>query len=63
VLHKLTHAMTCKEATQLVSKMQDQPLSFGERVKLRLHLLVCAACSHFERQMQMLHAAMRKYRE
>jgi len=63
VFHKLTHGVTCKEATQLVSKMLDRPLSFGQRVRLRLHLLVCAACSRFERQMRMLRLAMRKYRE
>jgi hypothetical protein len=55
--------VTCKEATQLVSKMQDQRLSLGERLKLRLHLLICVACARFERQMRLLRVAMRKYRE
>jgi hypothetical protein len=63
VLHKLTHGMTCKEATRIVSQMQDRPLSFWERARLRLHLLVCAACSRFERQMRLLRLAMRRYRE
>ena len=63
MFHKLTHGVTCKEAAQLVSKMQDLPLSFGERFGLRLHLLICAGCSRFERQMRMLRLAMRKYRE
>ena len=63
VLHRLTHGVTCKEATQLVSKMQDQGLSLGERLRLRLHLLICAACARFERQMRLLRVAMRKYRE
>jgi hypothetical protein len=63
MLHRLTHGMTCKEATRFVSRMQDEPLSLWVRVRLRLHLLVCAACSRFERQMRLLRLAMRRYRE
>jgi hypothetical protein len=63
MLSKLTHLVTCREASRLLSRRLDRPLPFGERVKLRLHLLVCDACARFERQMALLRAAMRKYRE
>lgn len=63
MFHRLTHAMSCKEATRHISQMQDRPLSLRERVLLRLHLLVCVACSRFERQVRLLRMAMRKYRE
>jgi hypothetical protein len=61
--HRLTHLVSCSEATRLVSQRQDRPLPWGERVKLGLHLAVCSACSRFERQMKFMREAMRRYRE
>jgi hypothetical protein len=46
--------MTCKEASQLVSQSLDRRLSLSERLGLRLHLLVCDACTTFARQMRFL---------
>ncbi len=61
-LHRLTHMVTCREATRLLSQMQDVPLTGGERLRLRLHLAVCNACSRFARQLKFLRRAMRAYR-
>jgi len=63
VLHAITHALTCRDVTRLLSQGEDRALSFGERLELRVHLLVCRACSRFGRQMRLLRRAMRKYRE
>lgn len=63
MLHRLTHMLSCREVTRLVSRMQDSPATLAERIKLRLHLLACDACTNFVRQMRVLRAAMRAYRE
>jgi len=62
MFHRLTHLLSCKEATRLLSQAQDRPLGYAERVKLRLHLTACAACSRFSRQMTLLREAMSRYR-
>ena len=54
MLHRLTHMLSCKEATRLLSQAQDRRLSYGERIKLRLHLMACVACSRFSRQLAVL---------
>jgi hypothetical protein len=55
------HLITCREVTRLVSRLQERPASRSERVRLRLHLAVCEACSRFERQLALLREAMRRY--
>lgn len=52
--------LTCKQATALVSQGLDRRLSRWERLTLRLHLLVCDACSHFAKQSAFIRRAMRR---
>ncbi|MEO8304404.1 MAG: anti-sigma factor [Betaproteobacteria bacterium] len=59
----LGHVISCKDAARLVSHREDAALSFWQRLTLRLHLSVCAACTRFERQLRFLRTAMRKYGE
>lgn len=61
--HTLGHLISCKEASHLVSQMQDRSLTASERMKLKLHLAACKACSAFERQLRLMREAMRRYRE
>lgn len=61
-LHRLVHFVTCREASRMLSRMQDRPLSTGERIRLRLHLAICTACSRFAKQLRFLRTAMRSYR-
>lgn len=51
---------TCREVHRLVSEGMDRDLSLVERVRMRLHLMVCAACTRFNRQMDLLRRAMRQ---
>jgi Putative zinc-finger len=51
---------TCKEAHRLVSEGLDRDLSWFERLRLRLHLSICDACTNFKGQMTLLRQAMRK---
>jgi hypothetical protein len=43
--------------------MQDGNLPLGERARIRLHLLLCEACTGFARQVRFLRAALRNYRQ
>jgi hypothetical protein len=53
--------LSCKEATELMSQEQDRPLGLAERLGLRLHMLICSACSNYRRQMRVLRAACRRF--
>ena len=55
-------SFSCREISRLVSRLQDAPPSSWERVKLRLHLTFCDACTRFDAQMRVLREAMRRYR-
>jgi len=50
----------CKHAHRLLSERIDRPLNPFERLRLRLHLAVCDACSRFDRQLDLLGAAIRR---
>ncbi|MBV8048041.1 MAG: zf-HC2 domain-containing protein [Paludibacterium sp.] len=52
--------LTCQQASHLLSRQQDLPLAFGERLRLRLHLTVCDACSHFQGSLRFLRQAARR---
>lgn len=53
---------TCKEVTALVIAREDQTLPFRERLALRLHMAICAACPKFERQVLTMRNAMHQWR-
>jgi Putative zinc-finger len=53
--------ISCKDASRLISQMQDGELPFRRRMAVRLHLLFCDACTKFLRQLRFLRAAMRRY--
>jgi len=53
--------LTCKEVTHLLSEGQDRKLAVAERARLEMHLLICAGCSNFSRQMDFLRSACRRY--
>ncbi len=48
---------SCKKITGMISEGLDRELSFNERMRIRFHLLMCAGCSAFEKQMQFLRLA------
>lgn len=53
--------LNCRDAHKLVIRAQDERLSLAERVGLRFHIFICAACAAFERQMALLREACRRY--
>lgn len=52
--------LSCKQASRMLSDRQEQRLTLGQRGWLRLHLLACAECRRFERQLLALRRALRK---
>jgi hypothetical protein len=54
--------LTCKQASQLISQSLDHPLSWPQKVKLRLHLLMCTPCTRFKQQLNVLRVALRRIR-
>jgi len=62
MLHRLTHLVSCKEASRLLSQREERPLAAVERIKLALHLRVCVACTRFARQLAFIREALARYR-
>jgi len=58
--HRLTHVISCKEASRLLSQAQDRRLGWVERLKLRAHLALCDFCTRFEEQLRFMREAMRR---
>jgi len=50
--------LKCKEASHLVSQTMETKLSFRQRLGLRLHLMLCDACTQFSLQLETLRLAM-----
>ncbi len=42
--------LSCFKATELVEKKLQVKLSFTEKLQLKLHLMMCDACSKYEKQ-------------
>ena len=55
--------ISCQQASRLLSQNQDDPLPFGKRLRLRLHLMYCDACSRVSRQLETLRLALQKWRD
>jgi hypothetical protein len=52
--------LSCKETTRLLSQGADRKLAFGERVALRLHLVICNGCRNVKDQFRFLSLAMKR---
>ena len=52
--------LTCKEATRLVSQGLDRKLGLWDRLRLRIHLVICDACTAFAKQMGVLRRAIQR---
>ena len=52
IMHKLF--LSCLKATELVEKKMHFGLTAKERVQLKMHKMMCDACSNFEKQSEFL---------
>jgi hypothetical protein len=55
--------LNCKEVTEVCSAEMDRPLRLGEQVSLRAHLMMCAGCTHYRKQLKTVREVMRAYAE
>jgi len=55
--------LSCKEATRLLSRREDQRLSLAERAALRVHLAICRGCRALSEQIPFLRRALSRYFE
>lgn len=53
---------TCKDISELLSESMDRPLTWRERLALRVHLSMCRSCSGFQKNLQFLHKAAERHR-
>ncbi len=45
---------SCKDASQLISESLDRPMSWRERMSIRLHTLRCDMCRRYARQLRFI---------
>ncbi len=50
----------CSHAHRLLSERMDGPIKASDGWRLRLHLSICNMCSRFERQIDLMRAAVRR---
>jgi len=51
--------ISCKKAAKLVSAAIDHELTLYEKIRLRLHLLMCRFCRRYADQIDLLHQVSR----
>lgn len=54
--------INCREATHLVLQGEDQPLLWANRLRLRMHMVICDACPRFVRQVALMRRAVGQWR-
>jgi hypothetical protein len=55
--------ITCQHASRLLSQRMEQRLPLGKRIRLRLHLVACDACTRVANQFDALRLGLRAWRE
>lgn len=53
--------LSCKQVTELSSRELEQPLRAGEKLQVITHVMMCAGCRNFRRQLLTLRRAARDY--
>lgn len=51
--------LSCNKATLLIEKSHGTPLSFVERVKLKMHLAMCDKCAGYQKQSLIIENALK----
>lgn len=53
--------LTCKRATELIERKQEIKLSFKNGMQLKLHLMMCKACTAYYAQSLLINKTLKKY--
>jgi len=52
--------LSCKDVTRLLSEAMDRSLPLGKRIGVRFHLLICAFCARYGRQLALIRETVRR---
>jgi predicted anti-sigma-YlaC factor YlaD len=55
--------LSCRQVTELCSQEMDRKLGLGEHLSLKTHLMMCAGCTNYRRQLFTLRTLARAYAE
>ena len=61
-MNKLMHILflSCKKATELIEKKLHFKLSGIEKMQLKMHKMMCNACTHYEKQSELIERGIAK---
>lgn len=62
-MKKLMHILflSCLKASQLIEKKFHFKLSFKERLQLKMHKMMCSACTMYEKQSKVLDKSIKHH--
>ncbi len=52
--------LRCREISKLVSQSMERQLPLGQRMQVRMHLMLCRLCAGFARQVRLLRRAAKQ---
>jgi len=52
--------LSCEQTSELLSRGLDQHLPFRQRMAVRIHVLMCRACTQYEKQLRFIRRATRR---
>ncbi len=55
--------ISCKKATELISRSLEESLSIKEELLLKMHLFLCETCDLFRKQTALLRRVVRRSEE
>ncbi len=55
-------SLNCREATRIVLEGEDRALAWHERLRVRLHLRMCSACTNFVGQVRLMRGALDRWK-
>lgn len=55
--------LSCIKATELIEKRFYFKLSFKEKLQLKLHTMVCDACTNYEKQSKIIEKGIEMYQK
>ena len=54
--------MRCIQATRIISDSHERSLELQEKMGLKMHLLTCPHCRHFQRNCKTLSEMMKRFK-
>lgn len=53
--------LSCREATRLIARSMEAPLTPTQRIALAFHLVMCRFCRQYRKQLQWLDRAIEEH--